>query len=237
MTRSPLFPYTTTIKTLPLGCPEQFFRVFQLEDLDRTIDLVFDHLKKTGQEAWLDRHCPYFGVVWPSALALCSRLTPQPGARILELGCGLALPSLLGAKLGFETIATDAHVDVPYFLERNRALNLSAAENARFHYAALDWTQTDALDAFAAARGPFECVIGSDVLYESSHPEKVVHTLARLKPHQAWITDPGRSYLQRFVDLARDAGFRIKTDIVRIDEAQPLVPFSNRDIFVLELTQ
>jgi predicted nicotinamide N-methyase len=45
---------------------------------------------------------PYWAHLWPSAVALAEELAPRSlrGARTLELGCGLGLPSVVAARGG-----------------------------------------------------------------------------------------------------------------------------------------
>ena len=56
---------------------------------------------------------PYWMHLWPGALTLARRLagTPAvgPGTRVLELGCGLGLPSLVAARRGAAVVACDWH--------------------------------------------------------------------------------------------------------------------------------
>src|SRR5688500_8682711 len=109
------FEYRTKILAESIGGVE--LRLECLEDLNQTIDDLFEELRRRGQPELLDRYCPYFGTVWPSARALAQVLALRGeslrGASVLELGCGLALPSLLAAKLGAEVVASDGHPDVP----------------------------------------------------------------------------------------------------------------------------
>ena len=54
---------------------------------------------------------PLFGLLWPSGLCLAERLalrTVRP-ERVLELGCGLGLASLVGHRLGADVTASDCH--------------------------------------------------------------------------------------------------------------------------------
>jgi len=63
-------------------------------------------LRPRDAEALLDEHAfeheeylPYWAELWPSGVALARRLAGRSlrGARVLELGCGLGLPSLAAA--------------------------------------------------------------------------------------------------------------------------------------------
>ena len=83
-----------------------------------SIDEALDDLVKLGDRgvdaAEILRLTPYFGTLWPSGRGLARWLTrlygSQPGCLsgqvVLELGCGLALPSLVAARLGARVIAT-----------------------------------------------------------------------------------------------------------------------------------
>ena len=53
-----------------------------------------------------------FGLLWPSGAQLAARLGARPvtpGERILEIGCGLALASLVGHRRGADVTASDRH--------------------------------------------------------------------------------------------------------------------------------
>ncbi len=56
-----------------------------------------------------DEFLPYWAELWPSAHALTEVLCARElhGVRVLELGCGLGLPSLAAAALGAQVTATD----------------------------------------------------------------------------------------------------------------------------------
>src|SRR4051812_32331908 len=66
------------------------------------------------EEGAAARPIPYWARLWPSGLALAEALAaapPQPGTRVLELGCGLGLPSIVAARAGADVLATDAASD------------------------------------------------------------------------------------------------------------------------------
>ncbi len=64
---------------------------------------------------------PLFGVIWPSSLVLAHFISDyQTGSkRILEVGCGMALTSLLLNKKCADITSTDYHPEVEKFLMRN----------------------------------------------------------------------------------------------------------------------
>lgn len=206
-----------------------------LADLDGTIDRLCEGADRQGSEAILEELCPYFGVVWPAARALAEHLARMGGwlkdKRVLELGCGLALPSLVAAKLGARVTATDFHPDVPKFLERNLALNglVGALEYRRY-----DWRTQQGL-------GLFDFVVGSDILYEASHPNDVARSLQAHcgKGSHILLSDPGRVYLQSCIDALTELGFRADTFVREVTDTH-----SNRagdrktkEVFVFSLAK
>ena len=112
---------------------------------------------------------------------------------MLELGCGLGVPSLVAARAGASVLATDSDPDALDLLRRNAALNDTELETAR-----VDWTApADLLD-----RAPFDLVHAADVIYERDSVAPLLELLPRLAP-EAWIADPGRAHASTF--LARAA--------------------------------
>ena len=68
---------------------------------------------------------PYWAELWPSALALARAVGARAlhGARTLELGCGLGLPSLAAALAGGRVLATDWAPDAITMTARNAERN------------------------------------------------------------------------------------------------------------------
>jgi predicted nicotinamide N-methyase len=147
---------------------------------------------------------PYWSVLWRSGVALARELEQEDlaGKRLVELGCGLAVPSIAAARAGAEVIATDGDIDALGLVERN------AEENGvELEATAVDWADPDEL----VERGPFDLVVASDVLYERPSVALLLELLPRLAP-VAWIADPGRPAADAFFEQARKR-WRIETRV------------------------
>ncbi len=68
---------------------------------------------------------PLFGVLWPAGLVLAEEMSSFPiaGKRVLEIGCGLGLSSLVLKRRGADITASDHHPLAEEFLLANVALN------------------------------------------------------------------------------------------------------------------
>src|SRR3954452_12558026 len=78
------------------------------------------------EEGGAGRPVPYWARPWPSGIALAKALRddpPAPGTKVLELGCGLALASVVAAKAGAEVLASDGASDAVVFAAHTFALN------------------------------------------------------------------------------------------------------------------
>ncbi len=127
-----------------------------------------------------------FGVIWPSSLVLAHHMIScDTGTkRILEVGCGIALSSLLLNIKNSDITATDYHPEVENFLKRNIILN----HGKSIPFERTDWSNiNDKL-------GLFDLIIGSDLLYEDQQVELLGNFIERhAKPVcQIILVDPGR---------------------------------------------
>ena len=141
----------------------------QLDLVEETIVLGgrdLEVLRPRDAEALIDEHAfeheeflPYWAELWPSGLALARRIAVRAlhGARTLELGCGLALPSLAAALAGGRAVATDWSPQAIELVRSNAVRNGIAIEAER-----ADWAAPDAL----LERAPWDLVLGADLLYE-----------------------------------------------------------------------
>jgi predicted nicotinamide N-methyase len=138
---------------------------------------------------------PYWSVLWRSGLALACELDGMQlrGRRVVELGCGLGLPSIAAARAGAEVLATDACPDALELVSHN-----ARANHVRVETATLDWSNPGEL----ATRGRFDLVLAADVLYERGSVAPLLSLLPNLAP-EAWVADPGRPAAGAFVEEAR----------------------------------
>ncbi len=85
-----------------------------------------DSIALLDEEAFeREEFLPYWADLWPSAVALARAVAARPltGLRVLELGCGLGLPSLAAALAGARVLATDWSGDAVAFAAANAARN------------------------------------------------------------------------------------------------------------------
>lgn len=191
-------PWRRVERTVRVG--SQAFSLDMLADFEASTVDVYRHLRgrRTAQDP--ADLCPMFGVLWPGARCVAAHLDALgpalDGVPVLELGCGLALPSLVAARHGARPVATDLHPDAGPFLARNTRRNGLVVP-----YVPLDWRRPE--ESGLAARA-FPRVIATDVLFAAELPALVAAMFDRFLTDdgEGWLTDPGRAWLDEFVDAA-----------------------------------
>jgi predicted nicotinamide N-methyase len=135
---------------------------------------------------------PLFGILWDSSKVLAHFMFDYEieGKRILEVGCGMALSSLILNERKADITATDYHPEVEKFLLQNILLN----QGKDIPYIRTGWADND------SGLGKFDLIIGSDILYERDHIDLLSHFLDQhTHPHcEIIIVDPGRAQHARF---------------------------------------
>lgn len=137
---------------------------------------------------------PYWSVLWRSSVALAQEVDEAGlgDSKVVELGCGLAAPSIAAARSGASVLATDDASDAMALVRHNAELNDVEVETAT-----IDWTRPDDL----VDRGPFDLVLASDLLYERANVGPLLVLLPRLAP-EVWLAEPGRPAVGPFLDQA-----------------------------------
>jgi predicted nicotinamide N-methyase len=169
-------------------------------------------LRPRDSEALLDEDAfaqeeflPYWAELWPSGVALARAVGGRSlgGRRVVELGCGLGLPAIAAALAGGRVLASDWSAEAVTMAAANAERN-----GAEIETLVCSWSDPAPLEA----RGPWDLVLASDVLYEARDVAPLLAVVPRLlRPGaQAWIADPGRAPAQRFLERAAER-FDIRT--------------------------
>ncbi|TNE76771.1 MAG: methyltransferase domain-containing protein [Gammaproteobacteria bacterium] len=144
---------------------------------------------------------PLFGIVWDAGKVLAHHMFDYDirGKRILEVGCGIGLASLVLNHRDADITATDYHPEAGNFLEENVRLN----RGREIPFVRTDWADGD------DELGQFDLIIGSDVLYEREH---VALLAAFIDQHasprgEVIIVDPGRGHHAPFSKKLAGLGY------------------------------
>lgn len=159
---------------------------------------------------------PLFGMLWPSGRQLAERMAGRPvrpGERILEIGCGLALASLVSHRRGADVTASDCHPLAAGFLAENLRLNGMPP----MHYRHGNWADGQHSDGPTGLQhervvhGLYDLIIGSDVLYERDERAALARFIARHAgaDAQVWLVDPNRGNRPAFNRQMGAMGFAL----------------------------
>ena len=120
---------------------------------------------------------------------------------MVELGCGLGLPSLAAALGGADVLGTDWAEEAVELLRRNAERNGVELRAERVRWDEPEWLLAEA---------PFDLVLGADLLYEARNAEQLAELLPSLG-REALLAEPGRPYAPAFLERldAEPAGDRL----------------------------
>ena len=121
---------------------------------------------------------------------MCIRDSNFEGKRVLEIGCGLGLSSIVLHGMGVDITASDYHPLAKEFLDKNVLRNKMLP--IKF--------QTGNWEADNPLLGKFDMIIGSDVLYEPAHAESVSRFIDSHSSNnvKVVIVDPNRGNRANF---------------------------------------
>ncbi|MFV0595089.1 class I SAM-dependent methyltransferase [Shewanella sp.] len=135
---------------------------------------------------------PLFGIVWPSGQVLSHHMLDYQieDKRILEVGCGIGLASLVLNHREADITATDYHPETGGFLAKNVALN----QGRPIPFVRTGWADEE------SELGKFDLIIGSDLLYEQEHADLLSLFIDQhAKPIcDVILVDPGRGNHAKF---------------------------------------
>ncbi len=166
---------------------------------------------------------PLFGLLWPSGQRMAERMALRPVTteRILEIGCGLGLSSLIAHRRGANVTASDCHPLTHAFLDENTRLNGLPQMAYRHGLWGTAASREDGLPVLTSAHdegvsGLFDLIVGSDILYERDDEG----TLASfIDAHAAaaseiWVVDPNRGNRAAFHKHMARVGFSMSEQVV-----------------------
>jgi predicted nicotinamide N-methyase len=166
---------------------------------------------------------PLFGLLWPSGMRMAERMALRPvtGERILEIGCGLALSSLVAHRRGACVTASDCHPLTHAFLDENTRLNGLSPITYRHGLWGTAALRQDGLPVLTAAKdaavcGSFDLIVGSDILYERDDAGTLAHFIqAHAAPRsEVWVVDPNRGNRAAFHKHMALAGFAMQEQVL-----------------------
>ncbi len=184
------------------------YTTLEIGDMDVHIRMLRDTLqfqdndgvaKKLGisSAAW-----PISGVIWPSGQVLAHLMLNYhiKGRKVLEVGCGIGLASLVLNNRLADITATDHHPETERFLIHNTTLNGGKT---------IPFVRTGWANLTDEKLGKFDLIIGSDLLYESEHVDLLA---AFINQHcrrrcNVIIVDPGRGFHAKFSKKMSSLGF------------------------------
>lgn len=190
-----IYAVQTNMQTLMVG--DHAFHLLSLKDKQQYAD-PDGAAERAGisSSTW-----PLFGHVWPSGRVLADLMQVHEidGLRVLEVGCGLGLASLVLHGRGAAMTSSDYHPMAADFLLHNLHLN----ELSPLVFALCDW------EKHQPDLGLFDLIIGSDLLYEPNHPSLLSGFIDRHS--SAWvevvIIDPDRRQQRQFTRQMEALGY------------------------------
>jgi ETFB lysine methyltransferase len=168
------------------------YQTLEFEDLDihirslRDANQFSDDLGEAEGLGISSAQWSLFGVLWSSSEVLAHEMAEYEieGKRVLEVGCGVGLSSVLLNARGADITATDYHPEAGNFLAVNSELN----GGKKIPYLRADWADS------ANGLGTFDLIIGSDLLYEREHIDLLSAFINRHAKQncEVVVVDPGR---------------------------------------------
>ena len=202
--------------TIAAGTPPEFpsrsaaKRLDLVEHRVELRDRALSILRPRDAEALLDEEAfereeflPYWAEVWASGEALATAVTERAvvGLRVVELGCGLALPSLAASAGGAQALATDWSADAVDLARENARRNGLDLETA-----VVRWDEAAAI----VDRAPWDLVLAADVLYERRNVDELLALLPQLGG-RVLLADPGRPHAKTFLERVAEM-WRLEQD-------------------------
>jgi predicted nicotinamide N-methyase len=194
-------------EVLNLTISNEQYSIIQITNIDEVFDALINSDKETKE--YKDERIPYWTEIWPSALAMSKFILENAelikGKKIIEIGAGLGLPSIVASKLCKEIVITDYLEDALTFAEKNAKMN--DCNNMKFQV--LDWRN------ILMSNQKYDIILASDVAYEKRFFDELPTAFLNLMHDQSIVlfTEPGRQFTENFIGSLSDLFFVEKTNL------------------------
>ncbi|MFZ1728872.1 MAG: 50S ribosomal protein L11 methyltransferase [Bacteroidota bacterium] len=185
------------LRQIELTVGERIYRLTTAEDIEQLIEQI------TEDEFRKDERLPYWAELWHSAVALAGYIVEAPdrfaGMRVLEIGCGMALPGVVAASIG-------AHVTCGDF----EPLALNVAEVNMLQNVPDNPVDVRLMDFREHPAERWPLILAADVIYE----KRFVEPLADFLDHaieadgSIILAEPNRLIAVPFFEALTARGFR-----------------------------
>lgn len=158
---------------------------------------------------------PLFGVLWDSGRVLAQFMSDFEcgDKRILEVGCGIGLASLMLNSRNADITATDFHPEAGRFLAENVRLNRGRA----IPFVRAGWADAE------SGLERFDLIIGSDLLYQQDDLDMLAQFIEQhAQPCcEVIVVDPGRGLQIQFTQRMETLGYQLTRGVPVISTASP----------------
>lgn len=205
----------------------------------RQCSILLEHVSEPRGEAIRKKQCDLWAFVWASGVVASEVLWSAAsddgmrGLKMLELGCGSGIPSLLASHMcGACVTATDFVMDALGLLQRNSA-SLAWTQAGELVTRKLDWNAVVEDPTLLAA---YDIVLGADVLYLSSCVRAVVTCAASMLKAGGilLLVDPGRPTTETLEDEAVTAGLTCLAAASFTNLVTPVATMAKCCVFVFQ---
>ena len=181
------------------------------------LDELFDALIEKGSdhEDVQDERIPYWAELWASAIGMSEYLVENqlitPDTQVLEIGCGLGLPSIVAGLLGAKNnIVSDYFQEALDFAEMNWVKNLPHRQSQFLKW---DWRTPPPLKTLKT-----DILLASDVAYEKRAFEPLLKAFKSLSNPKGKIivSEPNRPISKDFFTNLHEEGFQADGDAVQL---------------------
>lgn len=193
----------------------------------KNIDALYEKLLNLPKESEFhkDERIPYWAELWPSSIGLGNFIIEHSHLfikkNVLEIACGLALPSVVVASYCHSLILADYEADALKIANENMKIN--GIDSTKISSEIVDW-RAFPIDLY----NKFEVVLASDIVYEKRAFEPVFHLFSNmlLKGKTIYFAEPNRAQSKDFILKLQS----LKN--VNIEKNNVQVRYYNRDLVI-----